>query len=252
MSSPLRRRFDRDAAERLLSGASVDPQDDLARLLAVASAAGQPSELAGEETTMNAFRAHHVGQVRPPAKRRLVRTSVANFLTVKVALASAVAVAATGGVALAATTGALPHSLGGVSWTGPRPHPTPQPSAPTSAGITLSPSPSPRDLCRAYRAGVAEGRGRILDDPQFQALIDAAGGRNEVAAHCDALLTVEDDGDQAPPTDDKPGRPSGKPARPSGKPVHPTGQPDNPAGGPPTSTPSRQQGRPTGQPPDGR
>ena len=140
MSRFPRLRSDRDPAEPLRGGAGADSQDDLARLLAAVSAPAHPNELTLEEAAMSAFRAHHAGQVRPPAGRRSVLATVAKFLTVKVALASAVAVAATGGVALAATTGALPDALGGARWTGTpaRQHTTPHPSASATARITVT------------------------------------------------------------------------------------------------------------------
>ena len=257
MSRFPRRRPDRVPAERVRGGAGAHSQDDLARLLAAGSASAHPHELAGEEAVMSAFRKHHVGQARPQARRRLVPTTVAKFLTVKVALASTVAVAATGGVALAATTGALPESLGGARWTGTpaRPHATPQPSTPAGARATGSPTSSPSDLCRAYRARAGEIEGGMLDDPLFQSLIEVAGGRNDVAGYCDALLTPEDDGDQRPPAPGGSGPPDGKPAHPTGKPTNlpgkPTslpGRPDKPAGGPATATPADQSGLPMGQP----
>lgn len=261
MNRSPRVRPDGDAAEHLPGGAGADAQDDLSRLLAAVSAPAHPDELAGEEAAMSAFRAHHAGRSYPAgqlgstAGQRSVPATVAKFLTVKVAIVSALTVAATGGVALAATTGALPGALGGDRWAGApaRQHGTPRPSVPTGTASTGSPQESPHDLCRTYQIRTSEGEGGMLDDPQFGTLIEAAGGRNEVAGYCVGLLGPADVDEPEPPAsadpsgppNGRPGHPTGKPSYPPGKPTAPPNKPDKPGSGPPTA---QQSGRPTAQP----
>ncbi|RKR90435.1 hypothetical protein BDK92_4808 [Micromonospora pisi] len=255
MSRFVRGRSVRDGGEGWPGGAGTGPQDDLARLLAAVSGSAHPDELAGEEAAISAFRAHHAGQLRPPAARRSVPASVARYVTVKVALASALAVAATGGVALAATTGAIPDALGGARWGGApaRPHVTPRPSESNGPGGAGPASTAPRDWCRSYQARTSEGESDMLDDPQFRALVAVAGGRNEVAGYCAGLLGGDADGgppgaDRSQPAEGRSAHPTGKPSYPPGKPTDLPGKPDKPGGGPLTSTPGHQPGRPTPQP----
>ncbi|MGC4745209.1 hypothetical protein ACLQ28_06045 [Micromonospora sp. DT201] len=259
MSRSPRVSSDGDAAERRPGGAGADAQDELSRLLAVLSAPAHPDELAGEEAVMSAFLSHHASQVRQGAGRRSVPATVAKFVTVKVALATALAVAATGGVAFAATSGALPDALGGDRWTpSSRQHSTPKPSVPAGTAPIGSSPKSPHDLCRSYRVRTSEGAAGTLDDPQFRTLIEAAGGRNEVPRYCDGLLGPADDSQQSKPSADPPGSSNGKPGHPTGKPTSVpgepaeppglSGKPDRPGAGPPSASPTRQSGRPTAQP----
>lgn len=229
------RRVDRDTAERLLSGAVVDPQDGpdvLVRLLAATRAPAHPVELAGESAAMDAFRAAHLGLVLQPRRRSMLETALAKLLTLKVAAAAVATVAATGGVALAASSGALPNPLGSDDPKAkPSAHATGKPSADADGKGNASPSPSLVGLCRAYKAGAGDNPGKALENPAFSVLITTAGDKEKVAAYCDTLLAAQK-GDKTP------GGPSTRPGGASE--THPTGKPDSHPSGPatkPTSAP---------------
>ena len=245
-------RLDRATAERLLRGGVVDPQrgpDTVARLLAAARGPGRSAEYAGEQIAMDAFRAAHPGLLVEPRKRSAREWALAKISSLRVAVVAAVAVAATGGVAMAATGGALPNPLGGNT---PQVQPTPgqvtaTPAATAGAKVTESPSPSLVGLCRAYTAGVSDNPGaggnpgKALDNPAFGVLISAAGGRDRVAAYCDAVLAAAPGPDRTPPVPGGPGN------GPDGTPAHPTGKSDKSPKGPLSTRPTGRPD-PTGQP----
>jgi hypothetical protein len=136
MSRNHHRRIGRQAAEQLLDG-SAGPgagEDQLARVLAAAAAAGRESELSGEQAAMAAFEAHHLVPVPASRRGQMIKSPLAKLLTVKV-LAISTAAFATGGVALAASNGALSSS-------GP------------ATGHAISQSASPAGIA----AGIAAGR----------------------------------------------------------------------------------------------
>jgi hypothetical protein len=251
MSTYPGRRADRDHAERLLNGTVADSHEELARLLAAASVPAHPHELAGEEAALNAFRAQRARLARQPPSRASVRTISARFLTVKVAVGAAVALGATGSMALAATTGVLPGPLGGPM---PADVPTPRPATarpstavatPATAPPSLPATPSLRDLCQTYVADAGENHSRLLDTLPFQVLVNAAGGKNAVPAHCDALLAFEGNPDQVPSPASAPADPSGQSNEPSGQTNEPPGQTNEPPGQ--TNQPPGQTNQPPGQ-----
>ncbi|MGN9813499.1 hypothetical protein ACTMSW_29645 [Micromonospora sp. BQ11] len=96
---------DRDASDRLLDAVRSAPgsrgTDPLADLLAAASASARPTELAGEEAAMAAFRAARAATPTPvphrPQRRR-------RFTAGAVAWGAGIAVTATAGAAFAAVT----------------------------------------------------------------------------------------------------------------------------------------------------
>ena len=99
-------------------------------------------------------------------------------------------------------------------------------------------------LCRAWQAGQGTDHGRRMDAVAFQALVDAAGGADNVAAYCeDVTVGASKDARgqgqasrpsvSAPPTSVSPPS-SGPPADP-GPPESP-GAGGNGQGGPPTTT----------------
>jgi len=232
---------DRDTAERLLNGESVDPGDRLVRFLSAVRAPAQSGELAGEEAAVNAFRSAHHGPSRQPRRRSMLKIALAKLLTLKVAGATAVAAAATGGVAMAAASGTLSNPLAGgdTAKVQPSPHGTGKPADAGKDG-KVSPSPSLEGLCRAYTAGVADNAGKALENPAFRVLITTAGGKDRVAAYCDDLLA--DMHKRPAPTGgaaDKPGetRPTGKPDSPDHKPTSQPGgnRPANQPTAPPTA-----------------
>ncbi|MEV4332828.1 hypothetical protein AB0K02_20180 [Streptomyces sp. NPDC049597] len=125
--------LDRDAAERLLRGESVEAHDEharmqAARLFEVLGGAADPGyrhddgELPGEAAAMAAFRKARADAAAPAGdflgtvrvKRPAVPVSGLRFgRPVRVGLAAAVAAFALGGVAVAAGTGVLPTPFGG-------------------------------------------------------------------------------------------------------------------------------------------
>jgi hypothetical protein len=132
------RGISRAATEQLLDGravADVPGTDQLAQLLAAASAPVRESELAGEQMAMAAFEANHLATSVSPQKEHT--SMLAKIFTAKVLLSS-LAAFATGGVALAAGTGALnsPHP-NAVTATAPA---TPTVSAAPSLAPTATPS----------------------------------------------------------------------------------------------------------------
>lgn len=260
---------DQDILEQLLEG-QLDPAltppgyRKLAQLLAAAAAPAAPQELAGERRVMAEFAA--VMRSRP-ATLSPRRTPVpSKVFTIKAAAAALVAVLSIGGIA-AAATGLLPdqaspvadqatattaadaagHGLGkaaAANLAG-----TAQAGSTAGQGRESAVGPDASGaaragLCRAWQAGQGTDHGRRMDAVAFQALVDAAGGTDQVAAYCEdvtAGASAEDHGKGqgsppsvlAPPTSVSP--PS------SGPPPDP-GPPDSKGpgghrqGGPPTTT----------------
>lgn len=245
MSTHRRGRIDLDAAELLLAGAAAKQEDErVLLLLAGMRAPAQRDEFVGETAALVAYRAANLGPVHQPRRRSMLETALAKVLTLKVAAAAAVALTATGGVALAASAGVLPNPMGNAPTAKPSAHATGKPAT-TGAKKAgdAAPSPSTVGLCQAYSAGAGDNPGKALENPAFQALITAAGSKDEVAEYCDGVLAAHE---AAATTSGKApsARPSKAPAtRPSAGPDdHSTGAPATlPAGGPhgrPTVAPS--------------
>jgi hypothetical protein len=256
---------DQDILDRLLEGrldpASAPPgYGGLARLLAMATAPAAPEELAGAQSAMATFEA--VMRSHPPIlvpRRSAVPSKV---FTIKAAAAALVAVLSLGGIAAAAsgllpdraspkadraaaTTGAdaaahglgdaAAANLGGTAQAGST-HGQGRESAvgPDATGAARA------GLCRAWQAGQGADHGRRTDSVAFQALADAAGGADKVAAYCeDVLARAHGQGQgspsngSAPPTTGSPPS-SGPPADPG--PPASTGAGGHGQGGPPTTT----------------
>ncbi|MFE0590728.1 hypothetical protein [Micromonospora echinospora] len=195
-----------ETAERLLdtAAAGVDPPDEpVARLLAAAATSARPGELAGEDAALAAFRAARTQRPAPASPPRPRRTARA------VAWLAGLTVVATAGVAVATVD--LHRSDPPPAPPAPTtPAPAPPETAPTptrtpsgATGATASPSreqprrstgPRPaaaqRGLCTAYLAKPAGQRGKALRTPTFQALVEAAGGPDQVEQYCRELLDV--------------------------------------------------------------
>ncbi|SCF34259.1 hypothetical protein GA0070618_5496 [Micromonospora echinospora] len=226
------RRPDEQTAERLLdtvATAGVDPPDEpVARLLAAAAASARPGELAGEDAALAAFRAvrtQRPAPVPPPRPRRTARA---------VAWLAGLTVVATAGVAVATVD--LHRSDPPPAPPAPTtPAPAPPETAPTptrtpsaATGTTVPPSgeqprrstsPRPaaqRGQCTAYLAKPAGQRAKALRTPAFGALVEAAGGPDQVEQYCRELLDV----------------PPGRHPSPTARPRHDTRT------GPPTARPS--------------
>jgi hypothetical protein len=134
-------------------------------------------------------------------------------------------------VALTTTMGGVAFAAGTAAWSG-RPADNRPTSATTSAATTAarpdgttstslgaggsaaSPRPSTAGLCRAYASGAATSRGKALDNPAFESLITAAGGKAKVPTFCASVLADKPGGGQGPPA----ARPTNSAHMNSGKP----------------------------------
>ncbi len=220
-------------AEHLLNGADVSsPYPLLAATLRAAAGPALPGELTGRQAAVAAFgRAlqNPVGIGRRPSR---ARSRALKLVTLKAAVVAAV-VLGTGGVAVAASTGAIPiplnkhHPVPSAPATTPRPGVGPDSSK--HPGDGPDPSPSLVGLCRAYTAGAKTEHGTALENPAFQALITAAGGKDGVDAFCAKVLAPEPS--SAPNAHASATPPGQATDHPKGKPTdHTTGKPGAPPG----------------------
>jgi hypothetical protein len=258
---------DQDILERLLEGrldpASAPPHyRRLARLLAAMTAPAAPQELAGERQAMASFAA--AMRSHPPTlspRRTVVPRKV---LTMKAAAAALVAALSLGGVA-AAASGLLPdqaspvadqapatgadaaaHGLGkaaaanlGESARAGSADGQGRESA-TGPDVTWA---ARAGLCRAWQAGQGGEHGRRMDAVAVQALVEAAGGADGVAAYCQDAAAgsagAHGQGQGSPPSVSAPPTSVSPPS--SGPPTDPgppasTGPGGHGQGGPPTTT----------------
>jgi hypothetical protein len=273
MSTFRKPRLSRRSVERMLEHpAGTDP---LSRLLSSAAAPAADVNLEAETRALAAFRAQGANPAIAHRRRSLVKSALAKLVAARLITLTAVAGAATGGLALAAATGTLPPSIQNFAHNtvnapadhgkhGPVPSGTgsstgsaavteatvaapslgSSPSASHSAAST--PSPSLRGLCTAYLAGATSNPGKAASNPAFTALITAAGGVENVAAFCAALIPTP----SASSTGVSSSHPGNAPStHPNGAPsTHPTGAPStHPGGGNtthPTGPPSSHPGKP--------
>jgi hypothetical protein len=259
---------DQDLLERLLDG-RLDPAlappgyGGLARLLAAAIAPAGPEELVGEQLAMATFTAEMRSHSPALSPRR---TAVPRkILTMKAAAAALVAALSIGGVAAAAggllpdqaspvadqapaTTGAdaaaqglgkaAAANLGGAADAG-----SADGQGRASAVGPDASAAARAGLCRAWQAGQGADHGQKADSVAFQALAEAAGGTDNIAAYCQdvtAGANTDTHGNSqasppsvsAPPTSVTPPS-SGPPADPG--PPASTGPGGHGQGGPPTT-----------------
>jgi hypothetical protein len=201
---------DQDLLDRLLDGwldpASAPPgYGRLARLLAAVTAKAAPEELAGERLAMASFAA--AMRSHPPTLSPRRTAVPSKVFTMKAAAAALVAVLSIGGVAAAAagllpgqaspvadqataTTGAdaAAHGLGEAA--AANLGGTAQAGSTDGQGRESAVGPDATaaaraGLCRAWQAGQGADHGRRMDSVAFQALVDAAGGADKVAAYCE-------------------------------------------------------------------
>jgi hypothetical protein len=240
---------DQDTLEWLLEGrldhASVPPgYGGLARLLAAATAPAAPKELAGQQLAMAEFAAVMRSHSPTLVPRRSAVPRKAFMM--KAAAAALVAVLSIGGIA-AAATGLLPgqassvadqvtattgadaaaHGLGGAAVANVGG--TAQAGSADGQGREAAVGPDATGaaragLCRAWQAGQGADNGRRMDAVAFQALVDAAGGADNVGAYCEDVAAASSASDHgqgqasppsvsAPPTSVSPPS-SGPPADP--------------------------------------
>jgi len=260
---------DQDLLERLLDSrlnpASAPPgYGGLARLLAAATAPATPEELADAQQTMAAFAA--AMRSHPPTlvpRRTAVPRKV---LTIKAAAAALVAVLSLGGVA-AAAGGLLPDQASPVAdqtpattGTDAAAHGLGKAAAANLGGAANAGSAESRGrasaagpdasgaaragLCRAWQAGQGADHGRRMNAVAFQALAEAAGGADNIAAYCEdvtagASAGAHGKGQGSPPSVSAPPTSASPPS--SGPPADPgppasTGAGGHAQGGPPTTT----------------
>ena len=92
-------------------------------------------------------------------------------------------------------------------------------------------------LCQAWAAGQGDDHGRRADAPAFQALADAAGGADQVAAYCAAETPTSAAHGQRPTEPPGGGGEQGKASPPTtGPPADPGDGHGQGQGGPPTTT----------------
>jgi len=89
-------------------------------------------------------------------------------------------------------------------------------------------------LCQAWAAGQGDDHGQRADAPAFQALADAAGGADQVAAYCAADTSTSADHGQQPAT--PPSNDHATPAPPTTGPPADPGNGHGQGGGPPTTS----------------
>ncbi|MFI7079129.1 hypothetical protein ACIBO1_17710 [Micromonospora sp. NPDC049903] len=206
------------------------PDDPLAGLLRAAAAPPRDHELAGEQAALAAFRAARQGAA--PVTSPSVRPRRRRFTAGAVAWIAGVAATATAGAALAAVNldrpepPPVPPATSAPAETSAPATPTPSetrpdttadPTGSTSASVSPSPtvsptgSPSPSETgtpeasayggpldsghtghCRSYLSKSERQREKAMDSPGFADLRDAAGGAENVAAYCRALLAEVD------------------------------------------------------------
>jgi hypothetical protein len=260
---------DQDVLDRLLEGRR-DPvpappgYGHLARLLAAATAPATPQELAGEQLVMASFAA--VMRSHPPTLAPRRTTVPRKLLTIKAAAAALVAVLSLGGVAAAAsgllpdqaspvadqasaTTGAdaAAHGLGkaaAANLGGSADAGLADGQGRASAAGPDATAAARVGLCRAWQAGQGADHGSRMDAVAFQALAEAAGGADNIAAYCQDVapgtsadahgnMQASPPSVSAPPTSVTP--PSSGPPTDPGPPAS-TGPGGHGQGGPPTTT----------------
>jgi hypothetical protein len=260
---------DQDLLERFLDS-RLDPAlappgyGGLVRLLAAATAPATPEELAGEQLAMATFKAEMRSQPPTLSPRR---TAVPRkILTMKAAAAALVAALSIGGVAAAAggllpdqaspvadqapaTTGAdaaaqglgkaAAANLGGAADAG-----SADGQGRASAVGPDAAAAARAGLCRAWQAGQGADHGQKAESVAFQALVEAAGGADNIAAYCQDVAAggsadAHGNSQASPPSVSAPSTSVSPPS--SGPPADPgppasTGPGGHGQGGPPTTS----------------
>ncbi len=197
MTHPQSSRVTRASAARALDNTGSSGVPEVDDILSAATAPQTAFELDREAALGVLFRRtprHPVSTERST----LMHAARSRLGATKVLIASAAAAALLGGgVAFAATTGNLPGQDDNPrsdvgrdrSSQAPGQSPTKEPkkTEPT-VGSAATPSPSLPGTCRAFQAGATSNPGKTFDNPAFSALAAAAGGKENVAAFCTALI----------------------------------------------------------------
>jgi hypothetical protein len=227
--------LDEETLERLLAGELPPAQappgyEKVAALLAAATAAPTPEELAGQPAALAELRAvtrprraatRTRRTARPPRRRWAGLAAVA----LVGALVTGGAAAATGhlpapvrdvarsilgtvGGAEPATSDPLPGSSAQSPDAGRAGQPPPPTGAtvgaPGTTGAATAASPNLKGLCRTYLAGTGAENAKKLDATAFQALARAAGGEDKIQAYCQRLQPPNPEPDDTKPKDPRP------------------------------------------------
>ena len=248
-------------------------------VLAAAAAPAHDDELTGLATALDAFT-----RSRTDSRRKRMISTLAKLLAVKTLAATGTAAAAGGVALAAATGSlpaplqSAAHNLVGA----PAVHAaatgttdtqaTPEPAETPSGDVTPSPDASPTPdasttpeatptpdgessavagahpdldgLCHAYSAGVSHARGKALSNPAFAALVNAAGGLDNVTVYCNTrtAATEQDSPDASSPEASQPAQPPAE---------HPTGESESHRNGAPGSEPGDSSAhKPTSEAPE--
>jgi hypothetical protein len=220
MTAHNRPEISRESAEQILAGTESGPPS-LARIMAAATGPASSGELAGETAAMIRF---HAARLEPAAVTRPTGLKLASnrLLAVKIGVVAALAAAgATGGVALAAARTqtnpaprpAVPNTAPTLAAPSQEKPPSPaataapppthtapssvKPPAPRSSAASpaRAPAPAPAQrlwgLCIAYRLATVGSGDRAIESKVFAPLVAAAGGKQQIAAYCSAVLRGE-------------------------------------------------------------
>ena len=253
-------RLSRRESERLLDDPAAH-DSALGSALSAASAPAHRGELRREAAEVATFRAARL--TPPPTSRSnyVSPSTLGSRAAARAVIATGVIVALTsGGFALASSVH-LPTLPGQASDQAtesvartPKPTETTSSSAPTSSTSTddpaeseetegtetspATPTPSFKGLCTAYQASDRSQAGKSLDSAAFAALATEAGGADQVATYCVALIGEPKQTGKPSELPTPTSKPTGKPSvlptptdKPSGKPTDkPSGKPtDKPA-----------------------
>ncbi len=269
-----RHRLSRRDAERLLDDPSA-ANSVLGTALSAASAPARAGELHREEAAVAAF---HTARLTPsPASSGSAGSPsrLANRAAARAVIATGAIVALTSGGFALANSAHLPSLPGQASDQAtesvaktPKPTEATEPTETaetTESGVgttettesaetespseSAAPTPNFRGLCNAFQATDRSAHGKSLDSAAFTALATEAGGAEQIATYCVALIgeptkTVKPTPTARPTDKPTPGKPTSKPT-PTNKPT------DKPTPGKPTSKPTPTN-KPTDKPSPGK
>jgi hypothetical protein len=268
-------RLSRRESERLLDDPAAH-DSALGSALAATKAPAHHRELRREDAEVAAF---HVARLSPPPATRsnyVSPSSLGRRAAARAVVATGAIVALTSGGFALASSAHLPTLPGQAAdqasesvAKAPQPTSTESTSSATvtedasesaetetpdgTESSTATPTPSFKGLCKAYQATDRSRAGKSMDSAAFTALATEAGGADQVATYCVALIGEPQQ--TGKPTDrPTPGRPTDKPTpgkptdKPTGKPSvlpTPTAKPS-----PAKPTPGKPTDKPTGKPTD--
>lgn len=241
------RRLSRRQAE-LIIDAPAESEHAVAAVLDALRAPARASELRRESATLAAL---HTARATPPTSTRSDMSITARSAATRAAIATGVVVAlSTGGFALAATDQlpTLPDQASdqatesvaksrATSTATPTTTATSTPTAdatktkkpkkskkpkPVDPSASTTPSPNLAGLCNAFQAHDKSLHGKSLDSSAFTALATAAGGKENIATYCVALIGEPEVKATKAPKPTKEAKPTKAPHTKKPKPTKPT------------------------------